>query len=660
MGLRLPLVFPLLEVVTVNTTGARRLKTRAEMRDAGDDGPVAHDSRVDKFDQRLALLNRTAKGRTAASEMAGELRYMSLHEFNWKFYVHRGRICRSRKPVSLMMTPTFSADCANMLHDRHEAYARSAVVAYWRLMPTRARHEAIMKHQHLREEDLATTDTRTWGTTEFVAPLARFLGVQDLVRKFDGRKYRGKEVGWGRALMEMLVDPMLVAWVPGWVVEQYERWNPEFRGSLRWATGSHTDKRQGLRTRTNVELLRVTRRKMVARHERRQAEKESGKTGDQDSGATSSGSGNVGSEGEEEEKEEEEDPELVAAALAEKKTMVWEPLPSADGPDGEVGGGDWERASVAERLSAAGAAPAAADMAHSGTSEVLERGVARVNPPGHVWVSAVSRAMHAKRLERLWTQWKDEHVDDDGDGVSREDLDAWQKFAYDVAMFRAAERERLSKQSVTQLSGFRPLRELITGSAGAGKSRTIRAIVRARRRVVMEHGGDKETVSKSCALAAPTGCASFHMKYGASTCHRLFGLPAFGYVGRLTQASKRLPVLKRRLKGARTLVLDEFSMLGKIFTGKMLLRARDVWGSKPPAFRRDVTMGGLDVIVAGHSAQAQPIGDDSLCKVGPYTGRGRNQPKDGVDATAPSCEALSNDAELFMKEFEDVALLRRV
>ena len=30
-------------------------------------------------------------------------------------------------------------------------------------------------------------------------------------------------------MMEMLVDPMLVAWVPGWVVEQYERWDPDFR-----------------------------------------------------------------------------------------------------------------------------------------------------------------------------------------------------------------------------------------------------------------------------------------------------------------------------------------------------------------------------------------------------------------------------------------------
>ena len=71
-------------------------------------------------------------------------------------------------------------------------------------------------------------------------------------------------------------------------------------------------------------------------------------------------------------------------------------------------------------------------------------------------------------------------------------------------------------------------------------------------------------------------------------------------------------------------------------------------------------MGGLDVILSGHGAQAQPIGDDSLCKVGPYTGKGRNQPKHGEDPTAPSAAALSDDAGLFMNEFEDVALLRQV
>ena len=174
-----------------------------------------------------------AMGRTAKEALADELRHMSLYEFYWKFYVVGKRICRSHKPVCLMVTPGFSADCANVKDDRHEAYARTAVVAYWRLMSTEARHEAIMKHQYLRQEDLATTDTRTWGATVFVGPFGRFLGVQDLVWKFDTEDRSGKKIGWARALMEMLVDPMLVAWVPGWVVEQYERWNPKFRGSLR-------------------------------------------------------------------------------------------------------------------------------------------------------------------------------------------------------------------------------------------------------------------------------------------------------------------------------------------------------------------------------------------------------------------------------------------
>ena len=102
---------------------------------------------------------------------------------------------------------------------------------------------------------------------------------------------------------------------------------------------------------------------------------------------------------------ENEDLEVAATAVAEDRGMVWEALPSADGPDGCVGD-DWERAGVAERLSAAGAASAAADVVLAGSSATAPRGEARVNPPGHVWVSTVSRAMHAKRLEELWAKWK--------------------------------------------------------------------------------------------------------------------------------------------------------------------------------------------------------------------------------------------------------------
>ena len=34
-----------------------------------------------------------------------------------------------------------------------------------------------------------------------------------------------------------------------------------------------------------------------------------------------------------------------------------------------------------------------------------------------------------------------------------------------------------------------------------------------------------EHVRNACVLAAPTGCASFQLKFGASTLHRVFGIP---------------------------------------------------------------------------------------------------------------------------------------
>ena len=119
-----------------------------------------------------------------------------------------------------------------------------------------------------------------------------------------------------------------------------------------------------------------------------------------------------------------------------------------------------------------------------------------------------------------------EGEDDDGDGLSPDDLDPWRKLARDIAVKKAEEREGLSKQPVTQFRGYQLTRLLITGYAGSGKSRTLRAIARSLRRVLKKRGADAETVRKCCALGAPTACASFHMKYGAATAHQLWGLRA--------------------------------------------------------------------------------------------------------------------------------------
>ena len=165
--------------------------------------------------------------------------------------MYKGRVRRGTRPVCLMVTPCFSADCANAEHPSHESYARGCVVAFWRHMPTALRQERIAQET---QRDLRVVDKVCWGDTKFEEQFAnattgqveRFLGVRDLYDKFEGKKD-----GWALALMEMLVDPMLYSWVPAWAVEQYERANPFFRRVLRRLVKQ--------RLPTNKALLRRTR-----------------------------------------------------------------------------------------------------------------------------------------------------------------------------------------------------------------------------------------------------------------------------------------------------------------------------------------------------------------------------------------------------------------
>ena len=183
------------------------------------------------------------------------------------------RLGRSTRPVCLMVTPSFSADCANVEHASHESYARAAVIAYWRHMATEDRHAVIRDKMHA---PLKVVPEVCFGTTAFRAPLPsavspetqRYLGVRDLFHQFEGRirDGRGRDVGWGLGLMEMLTDPLLLQWVPAWVVEQYERANPFFREALTVVLG------QGVNS--NKALLRRAKREMIRRHRRLLKKKE--------------------------------------------------------------------------------------------------------------------------------------------------------------------------------------------------------------------------------------------------------------------------------------------------------------------------------------------------------------------------------------------------
>ena len=58
LGLQLPMVIPLMPIVSLNTSGARVLKPREVLKNQGDDETVHYESRIDKFDRRLELVQK--------------------------------------------------------------------------------------------------------------------------------------------------------------------------------------------------------------------------------------------------------------------------------------------------------------------------------------------------------------------------------------------------------------------------------------------------------------------------------------------------------------------------------------------------------------------------------------------------------------------------
>ena len=189
LGLRLPLVYPLLPMVSLNTSGARAFKTHQQLqreRERGVQDPVTTwDSKVDNFDKRRQLLHAQKDNDPGVTITMEQIESVSFYEFFWKYYVSRGKLHAAKKPVCLNVTPAMSADCANISDARHEMYARTAVVAHWRLMPTAERHDLARRARGLRLEAL---EERLLGGTVLDRPMEhagfpendRFLGIKDL------------------------------------------------------------------------------------------------------------------------------------------------------------------------------------------------------------------------------------------------------------------------------------------------------------------------------------------------------------------------------------------------------------------------------------------------------------------------------------------------
>ena len=228
-----------------------------------------------------------------------------------------------------------------------------------------------------------------------------------------------------------------------------------------------------------------------------------------------------------------------------------------------------------------------------------------------------------------------------------------------------------------------PLRMMLLGSAGTGKSRTNRSFVSSKRNSVREEWEgplqraqlgaktdayakvkDKmeEHVRNACVLAAPTGCASFQLRFGASTLHRVFGIPV-GYCGPWkNRADARFLKIKTRMDQARLFVVDEMSMVGRQMLGKIEYRLRNTLRSQFQDRPDEVYLAGKNFVLSGDPKQANPIGDEPLYREGDYTGKGQNKPRgsDGTPDDAWDARRLAVNAMGMRHTFKDAVLLRQV
>jgi hypothetical protein len=238
----------------------------------------------------------------------------------------------------------------------------------------------------------------------------------------------------------------------------------------------------------------------------------------------------------------------------------------------------------------------------------------------------------------------------DAEAPTRDELDVWQKFLYDILDFKAQELEDLEKRS--RRVSYKALRLICAGSSGTGKSRTIRSIVKRRRWRAEQGGKSGDDLYNCCALAAPTGCASFHMKFGAATAHRIFGVPGRAF-RRMSKVGDRFRKLQARLRRSRLILLDERSMIGRMFLGKIACRMEEFTEGER-GVPCGASMGNRDFVMVGDDRQIAPVGDSSLHQEGAYDGKAIGA-EDG-----PRPDEIVGKGLLLRDECKDVVILRQV
>jgi len=154
------------------------------------------------------------------------------------------------------------------------------------------------------------------------------------------------------------------------------------------------------------------------------------------------------------------------------------------------------------------------------------------------------------------------------------------------------------------------LRTWLGGSAGSGKSTTLRTIVQHLRLMFA-----KANIGATVELTAYTGVAAFNIGLGAKTCCSSFQVFP-GAVWQHELQGEAFRRLEQQWKDVVLLIVDEISFVGKAFFAKMhhrLQQGKRRFFSEAGLDPSDFLFGNVSMILVGDFGQLEPIDDWSMC-----------------------------------------------
>ena len=154
------------------------------------------------------------------------------------------------------------------------------------------------------------------------------------------------------------------------------------------------------------------------------------------------------------------------------------------------------------------------------------------------------------------------------------------------------------------------LRSYLCGSAGSGKSTTLRTFLQHLRLLFQ-----KEGVAATVELTAYTGVAAFNIGFGAKTACSAFRIyPSTSFKKELKGESLR--GLEKQWANVVLLIVDEVSFIGRAFFHRMhcrLQQAKRAFFAQRGLNPEKHHFGAISMILVGDFGQLQPIDDISMC-----------------------------------------------